>query len=330
MKDSEGNIIEVTLFESYLAKYLIEHPEFFTPVYEKILKSLEAIHELNTPDSNYDRLMYSLYSVMKDQFPGFKGLQFLKDSPDLFAMNYFLKLYCDYFLKTDKIRFFPERAKLPASSLTELCLYSLFKSQSSRKSLAAYLRPKELFHENNRGAKATESESLPVTRKLGIATAENTPPNLNSYFSEPYSPAQFEYKPNRESNVGRWMTKHNFPIISGTSGSAGDYLTYLISAIPLNPREIKLLFVSVAATLIAKGHHSYFEVMLLLDRFGTKFQDAPDFYSLYEHMLPQEIVASDSYQEFKHSMVGAQLLDGIQFDPEESRPSKMLSSLSLG
>ncbi|KTD65004.1 hypothetical protein [Legionella shakespearei] len=329
MKDSEGNIIEITLFESYLAKYLIEHPEFFTPVYEKILKGLEAIHELNKSDRNYDRIMYSLHTVMKDEYKEFKGLQFLKDSPDLFKINYFLKLYCDYFLKADKIKHVPEAPKSHIPTLTELCLYSLFKSQSGRKSLASHLRPKELFHENNRGAKSTESDNLQTTRKLGITTIENTPQDLNAYFPESYSPAQFEYKPDRNSNVGRWMTQRNFPIISGSSGSACDYLSYLITAIPLEPREIKLLFVSVAATLIAKGHHSYFEVMILLDRFGFKLHDAEDFYSFYEQMLPKEIVSSESYQEFKHSAVGARLLEGIHFEPEENRPSRMLPELFI-
>jgi hypothetical protein len=329
VKDSEGNIIEVTLFESYLAKYLIEHPEFFTPVYEKILKGLEAIHELNKSDKNYDRIMYSLYSVMKDQYKEFKGLQFLKESPDLFAINYFLKLYSDFLLKADKIKHVPEAPKSQIPTLTELSLYSLFKSQSGRKELTSHLRPKELFHENNRGARSIESDNLETTRKLGITTTEHTPQDLNEYFPEPYSPAQFEYKPERNSNVGRWMTQRNFPIISGTSGSACDLLSYLIIVIPLNAREIKLLFASVAATLVAKGHHSYFEVMILLDRFGFKLQDAEDFYSLYEQMLPQEIVTSESYQEFKRSAVGAKLLEGIHFEPEENRPSRMLPDVLI-
>lgn len=330
MKDSLGNIISATLFESYLSQYLIEHPEYFEPVYQKILASIEAINAQNATDPLHDRMMYNITSLMMQEFKEFENIQSLREKPNLFTINYFFKSFCDSFLKTGKVKVSYERKpsdQIP--SLSSLCLHSLFRSPSGSKALYSYMRPKELFHENNRGARLAEKPSNESTRKLGITTIETTPEELLLYFPEPYQPSQFEYVPNRKSNVGKWMDKYNLPIISGSSGSAVDYLCSLISLVELEPGEIKLLLIGLAATLVAKGHHSYFEIIIIMDRFGFKLRDTTDLYSFYEQTLPKEIVLSESYQQFKNSKVGTSLLNGITVGCEQSNSSRMLPDLSI-
>ncbi|OCH99468.1 hypothetical protein A8135_07235 [Legionella jamestowniensis] len=52
--DHKNNCIEVCLFESYLAKYFIEHPEIFEPLISKILTAFEQViaRKSNNPYSN--------------------------------------------------------------------------------------------------------------------------------------------------------------------------------------------------------------------------------------------------------------------------------------
>lgn len=97
MKDSKGNLIKVTLFESYLSKYLIEHPEYFISVYQKILGFIQQIEQLNQGNPAFERTMFGLFSLLTYEHPH-KNLDDLIEQFDLIAVNSFLKLFCDSIL----------------------------------------------------------------------------------------------------------------------------------------------------------------------------------------------------------------------------------------
>ncbi len=333
MKDVNGNLIFVTVFESYLSKFLSENVHYFEPVYQKVLSALQEVILLNQPDNTFDRVMFTINSLVRSEYHDFKGLQDLKENFNLFTTNYYIKLLCENVLKSNLVKVLPTCPPIKEiPSLSVLCQHALFKHPKNKKQLSTFLKPEALFHEDNRGVSVLDDVSIISTRKLGIATLEHTPEDLVDYFPEPHESAQFEYTPNRMSNVGKWMSKYNLPIISGTSGSAREYLSTLLEFVKLEPMEIRLLLVSQAATLVAKGHHSYFEVIILLDRFGFKLQDVPDLYSFYEQTLPKSIVVSDLYQQFKHSKVGATLLENISADADADADcqSKELPTLMIG
>lgn len=145
-----------------------------------------------------------------------------------------------------------------------------------------------------------------------------------------YEPSQFSYKPNRESNVGKWFSKHNLPIISGASGSAIDNLALIFSLIKPTHSEIQLLMISLAATLIAKGHHSYFEIIILLDGYGFSLKSVNTLFDFYEQTLPRSIILSESYLRFTNSLKGAKLLEGISDDLEFDDDFQKLPILSIG
>lgn len=330
MKDSQGNVIEVTLFESYLSKYLIENPKFFEPVYQKILTAIQEIETLNQSNNRFNRVMFSIYSLLLLEFEEFKNIQDLKDNFNLFAANHFIRVFSDNIVKTNLITVFQKQEftkRIP--SLSVLCQHTLFKQSSDNNLLIPFLKPKKLFHENNRGVTLIKDADSVSTNKLGIATIETTPKDLLMYFPEAHYPAQFDYTPNRLSNVGRWMTQYNLPLISGSSGTARDYLSTLFCIIKLEPNEIQLMIISLAATLVAKGHHSYFEVIILLDRIGFKLQSSTNLLELYEQTLPKCIRLSESYIQFKNSDVGANLLDTITIDLSHDCECEELPSFRL-
>jgi hypothetical protein len=88
--------------------------------------------------------------------------------------------------------------------------------------------------------------------------------------------------------------------------------------------------ISLAATLIAKGHHSYFEIMFLLEDYGLGLKSAESLFDFYEQTLPKSITLNDSYIKFKNSSSGSKLLDGISDDLSIGGSVQMLPSLSIG
>lgn len=68
--------------------------------------------------------------------------------------------------------------------------------------------------------------------------------------------------------------------------------------------------------LVAKGHHSFFESMILLNE--------------SVQVIPQQITESESYQQFKESKQGRVLLQGINDDLEDEVECEHLLSLGIG
>lgn len=294
--DSQGNVTDATLFESYLSKHLIENTEFFKPVYFKILDAIHNLAELNKSNKWFNRVMYMLDSTMRMTYEESPSPQELKEPFKLHMVTHYITLFCDLFLKTDAMKDF-----MPNSE----------SARGHSKLVIRQLKVKALFDEVNRGVIFLEEPLFAPTKKLGITTFENTPEELQSYFADKYQPAQSEYQPDRTSNVGKWLTYYNLPVIAGSSGTARDYLGWLSMLVVLEPDEIKSLIVGLAASMVTRGHHSYFEVMIILDRYGIKLENADDLLGLYEQTIPEEIRLSDSYLQFINSSNGKVLLNDI-------------------
>lgn len=333
MKDSKGNLIKVTLFESYLSKYLIEHPEYFIGVYQKILGFIQQIEQLNQANAAFERTMFALFSLLTHEHPH-KNLDDLIQQFDLIAVNSFLKLFCDNILNNKAFEL-----KIPNVEQTNnntLSSIGFFKekppspeSKRRHSQILAQLRVPSLFDANARGVVEVDEPKQLVTRKLGIAALKHTPDNLRCYFAKKYQPSQFFYTPERESNVGKWFTRHNLPIISGTSGSICDDLALALAFLNLSPEELRLLMLGRAAMLVAKGHHSFFESMIVLNETGFKLQSQKTLFEFYQQMIPQQIIDSDSYQQFKDSEQGMVLLQGIQDDLADELECEHLLSLNI-
>ncbi|MDP1603105.1 MAG: hypothetical protein Q8M03_07555 [Legionella sp.] len=323
MKDAVGNLISLTIFESYLSKYLIENTHFFEPVYQKILSAIAVIANENKSNRAFDRTLYGVLSAVNDVYPHYSTIESITNNFNLLVATYFLKLFFDGKLLSKSTATQLEVKSL--STISAICKHTLFRHPHE---LAAYLKPIALFDERNRGVIPLQTTRKSTT-KLGITTLENTPPELANYFVSPHDPAQFEYKPDPESNVGRWFTKHNLPIIAGTSGSASLFLTEILQITTLDPFEIQLLVIGLAAGMIAEGYHSYFEVMIILDRIGFKLQSTATLCEFYEQTLPKSILSTDSYIAFRDSPQGVALLDGITDNSSEST-SRELPGLTIG
>lgn len=333
MIDDKGNLIAVTLFESYLSHYLIKNSHHFEAVYQKILLLLQEIEELNKNNSSFDRIMFNINSLLEQQYQ-YNSIEQLRKNFNLFAANYFIKLFCEYIVHNPKLTLVLPAASLGVNTSSSSCSATLFQPDvKERAQISTYLRTPNLFQPENRGvvdADIDEVDDVIATRKFGITTIEHTPDNLITYFDKAHEPSQFFYIPSRTSNVGKWFAFHNLPIISGTSGSACDLLMLVSSLLSLFRDEVQLLMIACAATLVAKGHHSYFEIMILLEKCGFKFESTQTLFEFYEQTLPKSITSNDSYLQFKRAPEGKILLEGITDDLNFNADCIDLPSVSIG
>jgi hypothetical protein len=100
MKDENGNLVAVTLFESYLSKFLLENQDFFKPVYLKILSGIERLCLFNENNAPFQRALFAVFSLLRMSHPEATSIDYIKKNYDLFLSNpLFIKPFCDTIMK---------------------------------------------------------------------------------------------------------------------------------------------------------------------------------------------------------------------------------------
>lgn len=287
--DSKNNLISVCLFESYFAKETIEHQDIFKDSYLKLLDALEnflrgegenklLLNEIlkHKPKRfNLDREVFSSFSCLNQQFPGYNSFQSIKQNFSLSASNYLIKLIADHILKL------PEQ--LAASN-------SFFSGQYNLRSPYSPLRVAELFHESNRGVTEIDCD-LVSSKSLGIVEEQYQPNNLQDYYEHEIYPSMYLYEPKEDSYVAEWLRKRNLPIISGSSGSTELLFSYVFPLANLSKDEKKLIIFAQAMDMVAHGHHSLFEALIVAEHFKLDacLSGDVDLLSYYLHWVPQGV-----------------------------------------
>ena len=330
MKDLYGNMISVTIFESNLSKYLLDNPQFFIPLYTKIFEAIERVIQANQHVPSFDRALFSVFTFLASKKRPQRSVKDITQNFDLLAANDFFKSFCDSFFSDGPMTLHvpkPDSNPAISTSLGNRMFLALTFAEK-KKYLYTLMRPSALFSEENRGVSLLsideeniDSGSFVRTPKLGIATPEHTPIEYSEYFEHVNNePSQLKFTPNRDSNVGRWLTYHNLPVVTGSSGSAVDTLVMLHMILEATDEDALLLCVAHAATLVAQGHHSYFEIFIVLHQYGIPLKSAPNLYAFYEQTLPKAITSSDSFQSFKRSLFKGKADISTITDPVEPAP----------
>ncbi|BCA95882.1 hypothetical protein TUM19329_22430 [Legionella antarctica] len=201
--DDKNNIIEVCVFESYLAKYFLEHPEIFQPLINKILEAIDHVITSNSDSSMFNRLLFSVFSQLREECPGIENMSALKESKSLVAFDTFCKYFNESVMSLPSVKL-PEtdhKNPIKIASLSSLAQYSLFTSQKHGEAiLLEKMRPSYLFSDRNRGVTEIDcSHNEEETRNLGILSSQDTPEDLTSFFLSPHFPSRQYYKPQENS-----------------------------------------------------------------------------------------------------------------------------------
>lgn len=321
--DDKLNIVEVCLFESHLAKYFIEHPEFFQPLIDKILEAIEQVIIINSDGSAFNRLLFSVFSTISEEYPHITDMSALKRFNSLIIFDTFCKYFTERVMSISSIQL-PEmetKNSMRIPSLSALAQQSLFKSSEfGQKLLLDRLRPTPLFRDKNRGVIETDTSDCEIeTHDLGILSSQDTPDSLKSFFKLPHYPSRQYYKAKEDSSMTLWLREHHLPAISGASGGIGKTISKINSFVVLSPIEYQLLGILIASSTIALGHHSFFEVMRPLSFFTGELKNKCNLLAFYEQTIPEEIKCSVSYKEHIETYAG--LIDESIFDAPKSEYS---------
>ncbi|MCL9684413.1 hypothetical protein [Legionella maioricensis] len=313
--DDKKNLIEVCLFESYLAQYFIEHPEIFQPLINKVLEAVEQIITSNSENSMFNRVLFSVFSQLVEECPEIKDMNALKGSKSLVAFDTFCKYFAERIMVLTSIKL-PEielENSGEITSLSTLAQHSLFKSKQYGEAIfLKKMRPAYLFSDKNRGViEITDLDSEKETRNLGILSSENTPDSLKDFFSLPHYPSRQYYKAKEDSLMALWLREHYLPVISGASGGIGKTVSKINSFVMLSKTEYQLLGILVASSTIALGHHSFFEVIRPLSFFSGELEEKSNLLEFYEQAIPEEVKRLPSYQA--HIASHFKLIEEITF-----------------
>lgn len=321
INDSYGNNVVITVYESCLSKTIVESRELYQELYFKISTSIKEVVDFNSENEKFKRRLYAVFSTINDEFPGHENINdLLKKDFNLYAANQFYKYFFENLINYATL---PKRSNQAThlASLTELVQTKIGASDSLVNKLRFQTDSGQVFADKNRGRIEIESDFEGAkTTKLGITEETNTPAELVKYFSKLYEPGQSQFKRDYNSQISKWLQKRNLPFVSGPSGTAGTCLCGMFQLCTYSQKELKLYFMVLAASLVARGHHSFVETELIAQKIGFPIKDNCDFHAYYEQFLTQEFIQSEKYHNFLITMANLK---------EESLANNVINRIAL-
>lgn len=295
--DSKGNLVAVCLFESYLAKCVLDNQDTFKNSFLAMITELESIFTtrnfnltqlLQSKPKHFDleRQLYSIFTCLRVEYPGYDSFESFKELPfNLSACCYLVKLLADKILK-------PEYSATSSQGM--------FSGGSDKRSPYSPWRPPQLFSEMNRGVIDIEEEEAPPTKSIGIVEERYQPTELKDYFTNEIYPSMAIYTPKEDSFVAQWLRNRNLPIISGASGSTELLFSRIFNLIEISSEDMNMIIVGQAWDMVAQGHHSFFEAILVAEFFNLGHFPTREvnLLSFYLHWIPLPVLNAPWLEQF--------------------------------
>ncbi|USQ13325.1 hypothetical protein J2N86_11610 [Legionella lytica] len=321
--DDKNNIVEVCIFESFLAKYFLEHPEIFDTLFNKMYSALDAFLKANEGNTDFDRRLFIVLSEVTQSHPTMTDLNAIKESGSVLVWNEFLKFFSEFVMTMPDLNYPPLKTVNPTESLKALTHYSLFSKSpaQAQKLLLEKMRPDYLFSDEHRGCVDVDNAKVKPSFNIGILSEhKNTTipkPLVNGLTFANY-PSKQVYAPKEDSEMADWLREHYLPVISGASGTTGKTVSAISALCFLSSKEYKLLGLLIASATVALGHHSFFEVLRPLSFLTGFIEEQDSLFAFYEQVIPKDIKALDSYKEHMNSDYGVSLIMNLGFVETES------------
>jgi|688.fasta_scaffold231110_2 hypothetical protein len=296
-KDIHGNLVELTLYESYLSHAILNDENLYKKLFLEIMSLIrEAIQRSDS--SSYNRKLFSIFSLLQDEFPGYNSIDaFFDCSFNIYAIAVFNKLFFAYLLEETTIQ-----KAADTSTLSTLIRFSVVSDKQLSNQLKQELLPENLFADLRIGRK--NNHSTAATRKFGITTEENAPDKFKNYFGNEYTPGQSRYKRDSKSIATRWLEENQLPFVSGISGTLGQCYYGLLQLSNFSNQEIRTYLMIISATLVARGHHSFGELHPVIKKIGFSIKEIDNKQKYYEQFLTEDFLRSAAYKNFLTKMDG--------------------------
>lgn len=272
--DKYGNIPERALFETELAKALIEScsTDFIRQVNIEIIQCI-------TDHPHLKSHMIDIHSSIKWDLKEENLLPY--DMTDEQALNYFIQLlseqpvnlmtsFCLHRLFFERHFDFesitPKHPKPNSTAKLGLLAQTTLQNSASTnkdvyKHALACLMPEAQFSEKNRGRK--DNGVYKKSLNFGITDSDHIPKWALNWHANPSYPAKDLFTRDRRSPLVKFYEQNNIPFIAGPSGTTAFCLLGLLFLLPVQNSTLLEYANLLAASLIAKGHHSYYDVMLV-------------------------------------------------------------------
>jgi len=315
-RDKKDNRYENTLYESYLAKVIIQNDETWRPlileinqwIFDKISKHKENKKMMSALISALKK--YTKIAVDKTNFLEISK-EFLLESKDLLPTLMFHGKFFDH-------------------------VHPTMKQEKTYQQLPTYqvVRSDNLFADKNRGMGETNRKLIFFkdyfyrSNAFGIMPDRETPADLSQYFeNQPdkhhtkcfhklngdrisYAAAQRnrEKKQTASTSFREEIIERDVALVSGTSGTTTKIITPLIDAMKLPPEKIKEYLMVRGAAVVAYGYHSMYEVMVLARNLGFPIEYNHDFY--HHQFITETFKKSKAYKCFLqsyHQLVAAHI-----------------------
>lgn len=128
-------------------------------------------------------------------------------------------------------------------------------------------RPDKFFHPLSRGRIEIRTDGNKY-RHFGITDNESSQDWTQNFFSKAHSSAKNNFVAREESDIVKFFRQHQLPYISGASGTISHILSkILFHNVHLTPEEFREYLAILAAGMIALGHHSITEIMMVAAEF---------------------------------------------------------------
>lgn len=334
IRDKKGNRVAVTLQETLLAKAIVENPSSWSPTVNKINNKIIDIVEANIGNKKVQEKIEKYLKNIPEEIKGkgntldqFKA--FMQKNPDPSQTILFHK---DFFEDIYPLTLKPE-AKKGLDEQVEA------------------MRHEQFFSKEARGRKTVRSQNyMPKTSyRMGITNSDYTPVELQEYYKgkqgthnpgcsyfkfkgtratvEDAQIARGSYDPNL--SYSQQVAKYDIPFIAGPSGTASKILTPLLFDLDLDlsPEERQEYLMALSGTLVANGHHSFYEVMVVGNLFGMQNRYDTNFYT--DRVMTDAFKASPGFTQYQFELGKIKEQFFRQSQTEYNSSSKMMNFMNL-
>lgn len=310
-RDKKGNRYENTFYESHLSKIIIENDKTWRPL---LLKINEWIYNEIFNNKDNDKMIKLVIAFLN------------KNTQETVKKENCLEVLKQYLIESKNlaptVKFHSQFFEYILAVINKENAYNYLPSYKT-------IRSDNLFHSQNRGVSATTDFGRGFARfkhflyhsnALGIMPDEETPDNLSEYFGNSpgnhipskrfYNlngerPSYVTAQRNRDSKMEIPITfreealQRDISIISGTSGTTAKIIAPLIDVVGLTPLEVKDYLMVLGAAIVAYGHHSMYETMVLARNLGFNIEYNHRFY--HEQFITDAFRESEEYKKFLNS-----------------------------
>jgi hypothetical protein len=288
-REEQQKLVRHTIYESRLAKLVLEHPELWSDTTAKVNRAVEELVE-RYPDHPGTRQMIRLAGGDLQTF--LKRLRASNPGDAAFMFTVHKKLWEKLIDTLPLVRPIAQPPQRGTLSLFRLAQRQLAQDPAGMERLRKRVRSDDYFEPR---ARVTVEGHPERSAQIGITTPSTTPPDLQDYYRSTRPLTLMKYVRDPDSPLAKRMEERKIPFVGDISGTTG-FMRRGVTQLDLFDRdELDRYTMALTANLVAQTHHSHFEVQVSYEKLRGLSLEAEDHAALCERSLTPELCALPEY-----------------------------------